>query len=88
MHTNKRNKGRKMYAGFGYPKEVRAEAPIGIIWKATTGALTIGGSPKVRQEEKQSKDREVSCGNWSKSRCISFALNHRRFVMFFQVVTS
>jgi hypothetical protein len=37
----KQTKG-KAYAGSGYPKEVRAEAPIGIIWKATTRALTVG----------------------------------------------
>jgi hypothetical protein len=58
MHTDKENNGRKTHAGSGYPKEVRAEAPIGIIWKAATRALTVGGfRRKGRRKNKAKTER-------------------------------
>lgn len=69
MHKGKQNKGKMTYAGSGYPKEVRAEAPIGIIWKATTRASTFGKFLEERLEGKKQRPRLV-IGYWSKTRYI------------------
>jgi len=64
MHKGKQNKGKMTYAGSGYPKEVRAEAPIGIIWKATTRALTCLAISEVKGKGNKAKDREIVMRNW------------------------
>jgi len=67
MHKGKQNKGKMTYAGSGYPKEVRAEAPIGIIWKATTRALTWSAISEVKARETKQKTERLSCGTGSKT---------------------